>query len=197
MSCRGGLMTIDSGKIKRNGLCDRRWFLRHGGVAVPLIFVALRAQGAERAGTVEDVKGEAFAEAAAVRRALDRAAPLFLGDTVGTGVESRLGMRLGRDTTIRLGEKARLKIDRFLVNAGGDVTVWAAAIRWAARQRSGSDADPQSLRPHRGARYAFFCRSKQRPLRGVRRARLGGGHRRRAAGHPSRWRGNRCCLTGG
>src|SRR5215467_14607234 len=96
MSCRGGLMTIDSGKIKRNGLCDRRWFLRHGGVAVPLIFVALRAQGAERAGTVEDVKGEAFAEAAAVRRALDRAAPLFLGDTVGTGVESRLGMRLGR-----------------------------------------------------------------------------------------------------
>jgi len=121
-------MTADCGEIKRNGLRNRRWFLRHGGAAVPFIFVALRAQGAERAGTVEDVKGEAFAEAARVRRALDRAAPLFLGDEVGTGVESRLGMRLGRDTTIRLGEKARLKIDRFLVNAGGDVTLQSGPL---------------------------------------------------------------------
>jgi hypothetical protein len=31
-------------------------------------------------------------------------------------------MRLGCDTTIRLGEQARLKIDRFLVDAGGEMT---------------------------------------------------------------------------
>src|SRR5262249_16034617 len=118
-------MTIDSGEIKRNGLCDRRWFLRQGGLALRGVLGGWGAEGGERGGTVEDVKGEAFAEAAAVRRALDRAAPLFLGDTVGTGIESRLGMRLGRETTIRLGEKARLKIDRFLVNAGGEVTLQA------------------------------------------------------------------------
>jgi len=190
-------MTIDAGEIKRNGLCDRRWFLHHGGVAVPLLFVALRAQGAERAGTVEDVKGEAFAEAAAVRRALDRAAPLFLGDTVGTGVESRLGMRLGRDTTIRLGEKARLKIDRFLVNAGGDVTLQSGPLLFDGPPGSGRTPmrirSPFALIAVRGT---LFCRSKQRPLRGVRRARLGGSHGRRTAGRPSRWRGNRCCLTG-
>jgi len=52
-------MTSDSGEIRRNVLRNRRWFLRYGGAAVPFIFVALRAQGAERAGTVEDVKGEA------------------------------------------------------------------------------------------------------------------------------------------
>ena len=121
-------MTNDSGEIRQNVLPNRRWFLCHGGAAVPFIFIGLQAQGAERAGTVEDVKGEAFADAATVRRALDRAAPLFLGDEVGTGIESRLGMRLGRDTTIRLGEKARLKIDRFLVNAGGDVTLQSGPL---------------------------------------------------------------------
>jgi ferric-dicitrate binding protein FerR (iron transport regulator) len=150
-------MTIDSGEIKRNGLCDRRWFLHHGGVAVPLLFVALRAQGAERAGTVEDVKGEAFAEAAAVRRALDRAAPLFLGDTVGTGIESRLGMRLGRDTTIRLGEKARLKIDRFLVNAGGDVTLQSGPLLFDGPPGSGRTPmrirSPFALIAVRGTRF--------------------------------------------
>jgi ferric-dicitrate binding protein FerR (iron transport regulator) len=122
-----------------------------------LIFVALRAQGAERAGTVEDVKGEAFAEAAAVRRALDRAAPLFLGDTVGTGVESRLGMRLGRDTTIRLGEKARLKIDRFLVNAGGDVTLQSGPLLFDGPPGSGPAPmrirSPFALIAVRGTRF--------------------------------------------
>jgi hypothetical protein len=44
-----------TGEIKRNVLRNRRWFLRYGGAAVPFIFVGLRAQGAERAGTVEDI----------------------------------------------------------------------------------------------------------------------------------------------
>src|SRR5215468_9860089 len=34
ISCRGGLMTTDSGEIRRNVLRNRRWFLRHGGAAV-------------------------------------------------------------------------------------------------------------------------------------------------------------------
>jgi ferric-dicitrate binding protein FerR (iron transport regulator) len=81
------------------------------------------AQSAERAGAVEDVRGEAFAETAAVRRGLERAAPVFVGDQVGTGFQSRLAMRLGRATVVRLGEQARLTLDRFLVNAGGEITL--------------------------------------------------------------------------
>src|SRR5262249_56546611 len=77
----------------------------------------------ERVGSVEDVKGDAFAELDTTRRTLDPAAPVFLGDEVATGIASRLGMRLGRDTMVRLGEQARLKIDRFLVDAGGDMTL--------------------------------------------------------------------------
>jgi len=77
----------------------------------------------ERVGSVEDLTGEAFAENGAGRRNLDRAAPVFLGDEVETGVASRLGVRLGRNTTVKLGDQARLKIDRYLVDAGGEMTL--------------------------------------------------------------------------
>jgi ferric-dicitrate binding protein FerR (iron transport regulator) len=89
------------------------------------LFIArdARAESAQRAGAVEFVKGEAFAEASAARRALDRNAPVFLGDQCATGAESRLGMQLGGSTRLRLGEKARITIDRYLVNAGGELTL--------------------------------------------------------------------------
>src|SRR5260221_8542419 len=113
----------DLGENKPDRPCNRRWLLRHGALALPFILVGIPARAVERVGSVEDVKGEAFAELEAVRRTLDRAAPVFLGDEVLTGVASPLGMRLGRDTTIKLGEQARLKIDRFLVDAGGGMTL--------------------------------------------------------------------------
>jgi ferric-dicitrate binding protein FerR (iron transport regulator) len=82
-----------------------------------------KAESAQRAGAVESVKGEAFAEASAARRVLDRNAPVFLGDQCGTGAESRLSMQLGGNTRLRLGEKARITIDRYLVSAGGELTL--------------------------------------------------------------------------
>jgi ferric-dicitrate binding protein FerR (iron transport regulator) len=121
-------MTTSFGEIERDRLRHRRWFLCHGAPAMLFVFATVRAQGAERAGIVEDVRGEAFAETDAIRRMLDSAAPLFLGDEVGTGAESRLRMLLGRDTTIKLGEQARLKIDRFLVDAGGDITLQSGPL---------------------------------------------------------------------
>ena len=116
-------MATDLRETKREPLSNRLWFIRRGVLALPLILAIGQAAAAEPAGSVEDLSGEAFAEAHAVRRLLERLAPIFLGDQVGTGTASRLGMRLGRDTTIRLGENARLKIDRFLLDAGGDVTL--------------------------------------------------------------------------
>ena len=77
---------------------------------------------------VEEVRGQAFAEANSVRRTLAQAAPLFLDEQVGTGSQSRLQMRLGRDTVVRLGEEARIKIDRYLVNAGGEITLQAGPL---------------------------------------------------------------------
>src|SRR5215468_11921769 len=113
----------DIGEIKRDRSYNRRWLLRHGAPALPFILADISARAAEWVGSIEDVKGEAYAELDAARRALYQAAPVFLGDEVATGIASRLGMRLGRDTIVRLGEQARLKIDRFLVDAGGDMTL--------------------------------------------------------------------------
>jgi ferric-dicitrate binding protein FerR (iron transport regulator) len=45
-------------------------------------------------------------------------------------------MRLGRDTTIRLGEQARLKIDRFLVDAGGEMTLRSGPLLFDRPPRS-------------------------------------------------------------
>ena len=110
-------------EIKRDRPFSRRRLLWRGTLALPFILALKPARAVERVGSVEEITGEAFAELESVRRTLDRAAPVFLSEEVVTGVASRLGMRLGRNTTVRLGERARLKIDRFIVDAGGEMTL--------------------------------------------------------------------------
>jgi ferric-dicitrate binding protein FerR (iron transport regulator) len=146
----------DIGEIKRDRSCNRRWFLRHGVAALPFILAGIPARAAERVGSVEDVKGEAFAELGEARRTLDPAAPVFLGDEVATGIASRLGMRLGRDTMVRLGEQARLKIDRFLVDAGGDMTLRSRPLlfdRPPGRAPAAVIRSPFALIAVRGTRF--------------------------------------------
>jgi ferric-dicitrate binding protein FerR (iron transport regulator) len=79
------------------------------------------------------MRGEAFAEAKAQRRRLERASPIFVNDLVGTGPDSRLWLRLGGETSIQLGERARLLIERFLINAGGEITLEAGAMFFEKR----------------------------------------------------------------
>ena len=146
----------DIGEIKRDRSCNRRWLLRHGAPALPFILADIPASAAERVGSVEDVKGEAFAELDAARRTLDPTAPVFLGDEVATGIASRLGMRLGGDTIVRLGEQARLKIDRFLVDAGGDMTLRSGPLlfdRPPGRAPAAVIRSPFALIAVRGTRF--------------------------------------------
>jgi ferric-dicitrate binding protein FerR (iron transport regulator) len=137
-------MATDLREIKCERFSDRRRFLRDAALALPLALGVRPALAAEPAGSVEDVSGVAFAEAHAVRRLLERLAPVFLGDQVGTGAASRLGMRLGRDTTIRLGENARLRIDRFLLDAGGEVTLRSGPLLFD--RPAGSAPRPMQIR---------------------------------------------------
>jgi ferric-dicitrate binding protein FerR (iron transport regulator) len=145
------------GEIKDGRPCNRRWLLRHGALAFPFMLAVIPARAVERVGAVDDISGEAFAELDAARRTLDRAAPVFLGDEVVTGVASRLGMRLGRDTKIRLGEQARLKVDRFLVNAGGEVTLTSGPLLFDGPPRGASSGvqvrSPFALIAVRGTRF--------------------------------------------
>jgi ferric-dicitrate binding protein FerR (iron transport regulator) len=142
-------------EIKRDRFRNRRWLLRNGALAVPFILALRPARAAERVGSVEEVTGQAFAELDSVRRPLDRAAPVFLSEEVATGVASRLGMRLGRDTTVRLGEQARLKIDRFLVDAGGEMTLRSGPLLFDGQpRRAGVQVrSPFALIAVRGTRF--------------------------------------------
>jgi hypothetical protein len=100
-------------------------------VAIGAILPALKTRSggaAEQVGSVQEVKGDAFAEAEGRRRSLERSAPLFLKDIVGTGPEARLVLHLGSATTLQLGASARLTIDRFLVNVGGDISLQSGPI---------------------------------------------------------------------
>jgi ferric-dicitrate binding protein FerR (iron transport regulator) len=143
------------GEIKRNRLRNRRWLLRYGTLALPLIVALRSARAAEQVGSVEDVMGEAFAELESVRRTLDRAASIFLTEEVMTGASSRLAMRLGRNTTVRLGEQARLKIDRFLVDAGGEMTLRSGPMLFDGQpRRAGVQVrSPFALIAVRGTRF--------------------------------------------
>src|SRR5882757_8139224 len=83
-----------------------------GFVGTLLASAALNApaRAADPAGRVEEIKGEAFADASNQHRPLEKASSLFVGDRVATGASSRLTMLLGEDTTIKLGEKTQLVI---------------------------------------------------------------------------------------
>jgi ferric-dicitrate binding protein FerR (iron transport regulator) len=140
-----------SGERPRN----RRWLLRHGALALPLVLALRPARAAEPVGSVDDVTGEAYGELESARRALDRAAPVFLSEEVVTGLASRLAMRLGRDTTVKLGEQARLKIDRFLVNAGGEMTLRSGPMLFDGRPHHSAVQirSPFALIAVRGTRF--------------------------------------------
>src|SRR4051812_40693547 len=122
----------------------RRQVLYSAIGAALLVPGGARAQTAERAGSVAELKGEAFAEAREQRRNLERAAPLFIKDVVSTGEAARLTMLLGTDTRLHVGERARLTIDRFLASAGGDITLQSGPILFD--RPSNQSAAPMQIR---------------------------------------------------
>jgi ferric-dicitrate binding protein FerR (iron transport regulator) len=147
---------------------DRRSLLAAAIGAMIPVAQGARAQTAEQAGSVEEIMGEAFAEARAQRRVLGPAAPLFIDDLVGTGPDSRLTLHLGRDTTLRLGQKARLTIDRLLVDAGGEITLQAGPILF--NRPAGSTPAPTRIRALYGliaVRGTRFSPARARSVFGV------------------------------
>jgi ferric-dicitrate binding protein FerR (iron transport regulator) len=103
------------------GLLARRQFL--AALAAVLGMPSGATAASEPTGRVDEVHGSASAELAGARRNLAPEADVFLGDNLATGDSSRLKLHLGRETRLWLGERARVKIDRFLVDAGGDIVL--------------------------------------------------------------------------
>jgi hypothetical protein len=106
---------------------DRRAFVAGLAIATPSWHLAF-AQSENVAGKVDEVIGVVTAAGKERERPLAPQATVFIGDTVATASASKLGMKLGQETLLRLGELARIKIDRFLVNAGGTIQLNAGPL---------------------------------------------------------------------
>ena len=98
------------------------------GVPLATVFSGIANGAATTAGRVEEVKGQVTAELASQRRVLVPQADVFNGDDVATAESSRAAMLLGTDTRLRLGANTHVKIDRFIVNAGGVLTLEAGPL---------------------------------------------------------------------
>jgi hypothetical protein len=84
--------------------------------------------GPAQAGLVDEVSGSATATSNQKMRPLAPRDDVFIGDEVATAALSRARLALGRDTAVRLGENASLRIDKYLLDAGGVLTVGGGAL---------------------------------------------------------------------
>jgi len=113
-------------------------------IAATVLATCPGASAQENAGAVTSVTGLAFAERSAQRRTLEPRAAILVGDRVGTGPASRVSMLLGRDTALRLGERGNVVIDRFLVNAGGEIALESGPLMFD--RPDGSPPQPVRIR---------------------------------------------------
>jgi ferric-dicitrate binding protein FerR (iron transport regulator) len=127
---------------------DRRDALGFVGTLLASVAFSAPSRAADRAGRVEEIKGEAFVDASNQHRALEKSSDVFVGDRVATGASSRLTMLLGEDTTIKLGEKAQLVIDQFLSTTGGEISLQSGPLLFD--RPSGSRPAPVKIRSSYG-----------------------------------------------
>jgi hypothetical protein len=109
---------------------DRRSLLASLGLAAALSQApsAMAAIQARPVGNVANVRGAAFAERGRDNVSLYDRSPVLLDDIVRTEPESRCALLFGTATTVRLGANVKLRIDRFIVNAGGVLTLEHGAV---------------------------------------------------------------------
>lgn len=132
---------------------------RRGALFVGAGAVLLPWQAAAQtmAGSVETLTGTCVAQRAAARHVLQLNSQVLIGDLVETGKESRVGLRLGMATQLKLGAEARIRIDRFIVNAGGVLELQAGGLLFDRDDKAPggqiSVASPFGLIAVRGTRF--------------------------------------------
>jgi len=144
---------MDTMHVRSRIVISRRAFIAAtAGFALPPSALGKAAA----AGLVEALVGKGFAESSAKRRNLAVKSDVFVGDLVGTGTQSRLTLRLGSATQIKLGAEARVRIDDFIVNAGGVLELQGGAMLFDGETQNGRDISvrsPFALIAVRGTRY--------------------------------------------
>lgn len=120
---------------------DRRALLGLAGAAVGAALLPGPAAGAEVAGRVASLSGRAQAEAAGAIRALAVGEVIHVAETVSTGDDSRLALQLGPATMVNLGARTRLKIDRYLLEAGGELNLISGGVLFDRKSEGPPRAD--------------------------------------------------------
>jgi hypothetical protein len=123
---------------------------------LPFARGALAAPSSEPVGSVTSSVGSAFLARAADKIAATEGASILLGDTLETGDASRLALRLGAGTEIKLGAKATLKIDRFVAGVAAKLRMGQGAFLVDHGPGSEPDFDvetPYGLIAARGTKF--------------------------------------------
>lgn len=88
------------------------------------------AVGSGSAGAVVTLKGTADATANGGSRRLAPSSQVFVADVVQTGADSRISLQLGNRTRLNLGATSQIKIDKYLVDAGGTIELIDGTIMY-------------------------------------------------------------------
>ena len=125
-----------------------------GAVALCCATLQRRAWAVDQIGKVTEIRGTASAEAAAGMRPLTENGPVFLEELLRTGDESRLGLHLGLRTSVRLGARSKLRVDRYIADAGGEIVVDSGQLLFDGRARRGlTIRSPYALIAVRGTKF--------------------------------------------
>ncbi len=113
----------------------------HFGVITAMLIVGLLwcmpAQAQQVAGEVERQKGTASRSAAGSTNDLAQGGRVFVGDEIRTGAGARLQIRFGDQSSLTLGENARITINQFVYKPDGDSNQGLAILKGVFRFSTG------------------------------------------------------------
>lgn len=138
-------------------LLTRRRILQ---VTVGLVvgFWSLAAAAQNPTGEVAAQRGDARAQIEGREsRSLNVGSAVFVSDIISTGSDARLAIAFGQKTTLRLGANSKLRIDRFIAEAGGDFELVDGVMKFEHDGPStpfeGQFRSPYGLIAVRGTRF--------------------------------------------
>jgi ferric-dicitrate binding protein FerR (iron transport regulator) len=88
----------------------------------------LSALAAESIGKVSTAQGTSTGLLEGIITELESGSDIFMKQIVQTGDAARLAIALGADTTLKLGERTRVRIDETLVGRGGEIVLASGAM---------------------------------------------------------------------
>jgi ferric-dicitrate binding protein FerR (iron transport regulator) len=129
---------------------------RSAALCLHAVILLPAAAAAEPIGEVSASRGNAFLSRDAGNEVAAKGVPVLLDDTALTGDESRLDLRLGQATRLRLGANAELKIDRFIAGRDAEMTLDKGAVvieRAKGAEREFEVKTPYALLAARGTEF--------------------------------------------